>query len=182
MGGLAADVRGEAQHHAPVQLRRIAGRQIVADDDARLVEVAQFGLGLQPQQIVQDPPGHVAHIGGAFAQIVVFHRRQGGGIAFGDRVESVLGVDALLLNHADDLVQQRAVFQRQQVGVEDAALLGAHRRHDLALYLGNLGARLSQRRLQALDFPGQIFVRQLALNDIRPGAIQDDDFPAANPG
>ena len=37
--GLAADVRGEAQHVFPVQLRGLGRRQIVRNDDARLDEM-----------------------------------------------------------------------------------------------------------------------------------------------
>ena len=95
----------------------------MADDDARLLEVAQVGLLLQAQQVVQDARGHVAHVGGALAQVFVLDGGQGGGVTLGDGVEGVFGVDLFLLDDAHDLVKQRAVFEHEQVRVEDAAFL-----------------------------------------------------------
>ena len=53
-------------------------------------------------------------------------------------MERVFGVHLLLLDHSDDFVEQRAVFQHQQVGVEYAAFLGSHGFADLPLNLQNL--------------------------------------------
>ena len=69
------------------------GRQVVADDDARLRQMPQVGLVLAAQQIVQHPRGHVAHVGRAFAQIIVVDGGQRGGVALGDGVKGVLRVD-----------------------------------------------------------------------------------------
>ena len=124
----------------------------MADDDAGLLEVAQVRLLIQAQQIVQHARRHVAHIGGTLPQVVVLDGRQGGGVALGDHVERVLGVNLLLLDDAHDLVNQRAVFEHEQVGVEDAAFLGAHACAHLALNLQNLMAGLDQGFLQAIDF------------------------------
>ena len=154
--GLAADVRGKAEHVALVQLRGVGGRQVVADDDARLLEVAQIGFLLQAQQVVQHARGDVPHVGGALAQVIVLDGRQRRGVALGDGVEGVFGVDLLLLDHAHDLVDQRAVFEHQQVRVEDAAFLGAHAFADLALDFQDLVAGLDQRPFEAVDFFGQL--------------------------
>ena len=152
--GLAADIGGKAEHVALVQLRGVGRRQVVADDDARLLEVAQVDLLVQAEQIVQHARGDVAHVGGAFAQVIVLDGRQRGGVALGDGVEGVFGVDLLLLDHAHDFVEQRAVFQHQQVRVEDAAFLGAHALADLALDFEDLVPGLDQRAFQPVDFLG----------------------------
>ena len=170
------------EHVALVQLRRVRGRQVVADDDARLLEVAQVRFLLQAQQIVQHARRHVAHVGGALPQVIVLDGRQGGGVALGDGVEGVLGVDLLLLDDAHDLVDQRAVFEHEQVGVEDAAFLGAHAFADLALDLQDLVAGLDQGLLQAIDFLGQRGVGQLQLGDGRTGAAQHENLPTAYSG
>ena len=115
----------------------------------------------RPSRLFSTRVGHVAHIGGALAQVFVLDGGQGGGVAFGDGVEGVLGVDLLLLDHAHDLVEQRAVFQHQQMGVEDAAFLGAHAFAHLALDFENLVPGLDQRLLQAIDLLGQLRVGQL---------------------
>ena len=44
MRSLAADIRGEAEHELPVQLRRGGGIQIITDDDARLGDFLEVDL------------------------------------------------------------------------------------------------------------------------------------------
>ena len=98
----------------------------MADNDAGLLEMPQFSLFLQAQQIVQHARRHVPHVGGALSQVFVLDGGQGGGVAFGNRVEGMLRVNLLLLDNAQHLVQQRAVFEHQQMRIEDAAFLRAH--------------------------------------------------------
>ena len=105
-----------------------------------------------------------------------------GGVAFGDGVEGVFGVDLLLLDHPHHLVEQRAVFEHQQMRVEDAAFLGAHAFAHLALHLQNLVPGLDQRLLQTIDLFGQVLVRHVQLRDARAGPAQHEDLPAAYSG
>ena len=182
--GLAADVGGEAQHVALVQLRGVGGRQVVADDDARLLEVAQVHLLLEAQQVVEDARGHIPHVGGPFPQVIVLDGGQRGRVALGDRVEGVFGVDLLLLDHPHDFVEQRAVLQHQQVRVKDAAFLGAHACADFALDLEELLAGLDQRPFQAVDLLRQLRLGQLRVCRCWAGARprhEDEPRPPGTP-
>ena len=105
-----------------------------------------------------------------------------GGVAFGDRVEGVFRVDLLLLDHPHHLVEQRAVFEHQQMRVEDAAFLGAHAFAHLALHFQNLVPRLDQGLLQAIDLFGQVRVRQTAVARWSGGPAQHENLPAAYSG
>ena len=87
-----------------------------------------------------------------------------------------------VLDHPHDFVEQGAVFQHQQVRVEDAAFLGAHAFADLALHLENLLPGLDQRPLQAVDLFRQLPVRQLPPGDGGAGPAQHEDLPAAHSG
>ena len=180
--GPAAHVRGEAQHLALVQLRRVGRRQVVADDDARLLEMPQVALLVHAEQIVEHADGDVAHVGRPFAQVIVLDGRQRRRVAFGDGVEGVLRVDLLRLDHAHDLVQQRAVLQHQQMRVEDAAFLGAHAFAHLALDLEDLLPGLHQRPLQPVDLFRQLRVGELAPGDGRTRPAEHEDLAAAHPG
>ena len=64
---LAADVGGESEHEFFVQLRRRGWTQIVADQDARLVQMVQVEGVADFEQVVEHAPGKVAQIGGALA-------------------------------------------------------------------------------------------------------------------
>ena len=179
---LLPNVGGKPENFALVELRRLGGRQVMADDNARLLEVAKIGFLFQAQQVVQDARRYVAHITGALSQILVFDGRQGGGVALGDGVEGVFGVDLLLPDNAHHLVEQGAIFQDEQMGVEDAAFLRPHADADLALDFENLLAGLHERLLQAVDFLGQLGLSQLQLGNAGTGASQYEDLPAAYTG
>jgi hypothetical protein len=85
--------------------------------------MAQIDFGLQPQQVVEHARGNVTHIGRPFTQIIVVDRGQRRGITFGDGVEGIFGDSLGFLEGAHDLVQQRAIFQHQQMRVKDTPFL-----------------------------------------------------------
>ncbi len=145
-------------------------------------EMAQIKGVLDFEQIVEHAPGEVAQIGGAFAQILVLHVRQRGDIALGHGMKGEIGVDLLLADEPDDLLDEHAVFEHQQVRVKDVRLRRAHAGDDAALHLGDLLAGFDERLLEAADFPGDFRFRQVAPRDDVPGAVQDKNLPAANAG
>ena len=179
--GLAADVRGEAEHQFSVQQRGGRGREIVADDDARFLELAQVGLIGPAQEIVQHTRGNIPHVGSPLAEILVVHRAERGGVFLGDLLESGLRVDPLFVDHAGDLVNQRRVLQHQQVRVEDAGVLGAHGLAHLALDLEDLLAGQDQRLFEALDFLRDFRLGNLVPRDVVAGLAQHDNSPRAHP-
>ena len=135
-----------------------------------------------PSRLLRTRDRDVAHVGGAFAQVIVVNGRQGRRVAFGDRVERVLRVDLLRLDDAHDLVEQRAVFQHEQMRVEDAAFLGAHAFADLALDVQDLLTGLHQRPLQPVDLLGQLRIGELAPGNRRTRPAEHEDLAAAHPG
>ena len=112
------------------------------------------------EEVVQDAGGDVAHVGGAFAKVIVANRLQGGRVPLGDLLEGLFDVDLLLFHQAGHLVDQGAVFQNQQVGVENAGVLRTHRLTDLALDVQNLLTGLNKRLFEPLPF-----VRQFGFGD-----------------
>ena len=180
--GLAADVGGKAEHEFFVQLRGGGRAQIVADQDARLVQMTQIKGVLDLEQIVEHARGEVAQIGGAFAQILVLHLRQRGDIALGHGMKGKIGVDLLLADEPDDLLDEHAVFEHQQVRVKNVRLRRAHAGGDAALHLGDLLAGFDERLLEAADLPGDFRVRQVAPRDGVPGAVQNKNLAAADAG
>ena len=79
-------------------------------------------------------------------------------------MKRVLGVYLLLLDVADDFVQQRAVLQHQQMRVKNAAFLRAHAGGDFLLDFQDLMAGLDERFFQ----PGN-FIRQLSFGNLTLG-------------
>ncbi len=154
----------------------------MADQNARLGDAAQVELAFHIEQVVQHARRQVAHVAGPFAQILVVHARQRGGVTFGHLVKGGLGVELLLRDHADDLVHQHPVLQHEQMRFKNIALLGAHVFDDLALHLGNLLAGLDQRFFKPGDLRRDLRVGQFVLGDDVAGAVQDENFPATNAG
>jgi hypothetical protein len=146
--GAAAAFSSEPEHHFFVEHRRRRRCQVFADDNARLLEVAQFGGVGTAQQIVQDPRCYIAHVRGTFAQVIIINRGQRGRVPFRDLLESVGNVHPFGVNHAGDFIDEGGVLQYQQVGVEDAGVVCTHRLPDLSLHLEDLMAGLDQCAFQ----------------------------------
>ena len=178
--GFAADVRGKAQHQFLVQLRGGGRAEVVADQDARFGEVMQVEGVLHLQQIVQHARRQVAHVGGALAEIFIVGREERLGVTLGNGVKGEFDVDLLLLDQADGFAHQGMVFEHQQMRLENVRLLRAQIFHHLALHLQDLLAGLDQRLFKPTGLPGHFVGRNLTLGDDVAGAMQHEDFPAAN--
>src|ERR1039458_1467554 len=93
-----------------------------------------------------------------------------------------IGVDLLLADEPDDLLDEHAVFEHQQVRVEDVRLRRAHAGDDAALHLDKLLAGFDERLLETADFPRDLRFRQLTPRDDVPGAMQDKNLLAPAEG
>ena len=175
----AADVGGKPQDLLLVQLGRDGRREVVADDDARFLEMLQVNVVRPPQQIVEHTLGDIAHVGGAFSEIIVLNCGQRGGVTLRHRVERIFDVDLLLLNHPDDFIQERAVFQHQQMRVKNAAVLSFHLGADLVLHFQNLLPGLGQCFFKAVQLLRQFRVAQLPLRHRDVRFAEHEDFPLA---
>ena len=114
--------------------------------------MAKIQLLLDIEQIVQHAAGEIAQVGGAFPEIFVLHRFQHGDIAVRGGVKGIVRIGFLLADDLDDLLDEHAVFEHQQVGVKDVRLGGTHRVGHAALHLGDLLAGAHQRVFEAFDF------------------------------
>ena len=183
VGRFTANVGGEAEHHFFVHRRGARGRQVVADEDARLGELAEVQPVLPAHEIVQDARGDIPHVGGAFSQIFVLQSAERGGVFFCDLLEGVFGGNLLVQDPSRDFLDERGVFEHEQVRVEDAGFSGAESLVDLALDFEDLLARLGQGLFEAADLLRHFLLRNIApQHRIVLSVAQDENFPTANPG
>lgn len=119
----------------------------------------------------------------AFAEVFVGDGGEGGGVFFGDLVEGVFGGDLFPVDELRHLVDQRRVFEDEQVRVENAGVLRAHALTDLALDLENLVAGLGEGLLEPAQLPGQFRLGEFAAGDGGViGPVEDKDFSTADAG
>ncbi len=175
---LAADVGDEAEDKFFVQLRRHGRAQIVADEDAWLVQMLQVKGVFDLQQVVQHAAGEVAQVGGALAEVFVLDGFQHGDVAVGRGVKGEVGVRLLFADDLDDLLDEHPVFEHQQVRVKNVRLVGAHRLGDAALDLGDLLAGADERLLEALHLG--LDVGHFAARDDVARLVQDQHLAPAH--
>ena len=95
-------------------------------------------------------------------------------------MKSVFSIDLLFLDDTRHFIEQRAIFQNQQMRVKNAAFLGAHFLTHLFLYFQNLLARLHECLLQTIDFFGQASLRNRLPGNDRVTWSQHEDFAPAH--
>ncbi len=105
--------------------------------------------------------GDILDIHDAFAQIGIIDLAERLAVLFRDLVEDVLDVVALLFEIAQHLVNQCAVFDHEEMRVEDAGILGANGIRDSLLDLQELGTGGDEGGFKARDFLRKLLVRNL---------------------
>ncbi len=123
----------------------------MADDNTGFLQVSEVDLFVPPHEVVQHPRRNVAHVRRPLAEVFVLDRAERFGVLIRHLLKGELGRDFFLGDDAVDLVDQRRIFQHQQMGVEYAGVLGAHALIYLALNFENLPSGLHQGLLQTLD-------------------------------
>ena len=114
------------------------------------------GLGRFALQISNDPARDILNIERAFAQIRIVDFAQRFGVIARHFLKNPFHVAALALQPAQHLIDQRSVFDDQQVRIKNGRVLGADRFGDLLLHLEDLHSRLNKRGLEARDFVADI--------------------------
>src|ERR1043166_5420307 len=94
-------------------------------------------------------------------------------------MKGVFGVYFVLLDDAKDFIQQRAVFQNEQVGVKNANSLCAHAFTDLPLRLQNLLACLNEGFLEPIDLFRDSGLGYRTPDDVWPNSIQNKNLASA---
>ena len=110
------------------QAHRLAGQDLVGDEDDRLVAVGRAFRGTGPgrlrRQVRADPRDHVADVGHPLAEVVVLDPGEGRGVILKDRLQCRERRQVLDLDQVVDLGQQRLVVDDLQVAPEDLASAG----------------------------------------------------------
>ena len=89
--GFSADIRGEALHQIAIELGGLGGGKIVPHQNERLGEVTEILLPAAGE-VGHHARGHVADIGGAFAEKFILHRVEGLHVFFRHLVKGKLHV------------------------------------------------------------------------------------------
>ncbi|MPN31429.1 hypothetical protein SDC9_178903 [bioreactor metagenome] len=66
-------------------------------------------------------------------------------------MKSVLGIDPVLRNDANDFINKRTVLKHKQVSVKNAPLLCSHGPVDPSLHIENLVPGLNKRSFKSSD-------------------------------
>jgi hypothetical protein len=155
--------------------------EIVSDNDAWLFEFAKIQTIGVTGQLAEDAGDDVAHITGAFAEVLIIYFSEGGGVTFADELKGLLGVDLIFANRFDGFLDEHGIFEDHEVSIEDAALLGADAIGDLALDFLDLLTGSQQRLLETGNFRREFYVRQMAVGNFMVVFIENKNLATANP-
>ncbi len=89
-------------------------------------------------EIPHHPPGHVLDVERALAQVGIVDLAQGLGVMRCHPLENEFDVAQVRLQLAQDFVDQRPVFDHEQVGIENSRVLRSDGLSDLFLHLEDL--------------------------------------------
>ena len=193
MGSLASLFGGKAKDERAVDGRGVGRGEVPRDDDVRFV----FG-GDGARRLPEEVPDHAARdvldIHDALAKVGIVDGSERAAILLRHLVEGVFDIVTLVFEIAEDLVDQRAVFDDEKMRVKDAGILGADRVRDTLLDFKKLGASGDESGLETRDLlgkflrgdraKGDFLVVQPVDNDLEHGrcpALQElpeNEFPA----
>jgi len=179
--GLAADIRGKAENELAIELRRVAGRQIVRQQNVRRQDTAMRQT-LLAEKIVDHAPADIVNVHRALAQVGIINIGECLRIAVRDLLEDVFDIQLVALKRPQHFVDQRAIFDHQQVRVEDARVLRANGFGDPLLHIDDLPARLNQRRFETGNLPGDLALLDSAHRWILVLRPVHEDSPAGDAG
>ena len=121
-----------------VKLGRGRGQQLFRDDDRVRRHTPRVRRAAQGDE---QAARHVFDVGTAFAQVVVFDLFIDGEQAVGGDAHGPFGVGAFAADVSFNFVEQLAVFEHEQVRVEDVGVLRAEREFGALLDAEQLPAR-----------------------------------------
>ena len=120
----AARLQAQAQNHRGVEALDLGRSQIVRREDGR--RARQLHRAALTREPAQHPCRHVRHIRRPCAQVGVRESAQAAGQSGGFRLPGGLRGHPVRRQHARDSVNQLRVFEEQQLGIENAGLIGAN--------------------------------------------------------
>ena len=150
VAGAAALFRDKGEHAAVMQAGGVGRSQVARGDDMGLGGLPDaFGLGAE--QLIEHAARHVPDVRRPLAQEVVVHLLEDLDVALGDFLEAELDVEAAAADFLADVIDERDVFEDEQVRVEDRGLGFVELAGDVVAQLGDLLTGRQQGGLQATD-------------------------------
>ena len=151
VGSAAAQIGRQAEHEFAVHRRGIRWRDVVRHQDMGLGQ-RQKRLRRLPLKVSNNPARHVLDVDGALTQVGIVDLAQGIGIMVRHLLKDEFHIAQIRLELAQDFIDQRSIFDHEQVCVENTGILGPDRFRDPLLHFKNLGPRLDQRGFESPDF------------------------------
>ena len=145
----AAGFGGKRVHALRIEARRLAGGEILGDDDERPRSIAKL-LAPLPQQLGQHAFFHIQNVGGAAGEAMVGAERcKSLGEPLDHLADGRFGRQALIANEHLGFARDGGAFQELGMSAENVANLSAKFVGDGLLVLARLAGRRRQRLLQA---------------------------------
>ena len=133
-------------------------------------------------EIADDAAGDVVDIEGALAEVGVVYLGEGLGVAIGDLGEDVLDVEAIALEGAEDFIDEGAIFDDEEVGIEDGGIVGADGDGDFLLKLEDLLAGGEESAFEALDLVWDVIFRDAMVRGLLVVRAMVEDGAAGDAG
>ncbi len=160
----------EAGHALACHLRDLAGRQLLGDDDHPRGRVAQT-LRLATHQRFEHAANDEADVAGALSDVRVVHRLEDLLKPPPLALDRPFGVQAEVPDVRLGRDDQRRIFQKEELRVEDRA--NEPRALDAAADLLELAAGLAKRASQSIDLAVDVLRGDLMFGNHDPLAAQD---------
>ena len=181
MGGAASEVRCDAEDAMPVHRRRVRGCEIVGDKNVRFTWKRHrfWRLSLQ---IANDAAHDILNVQGAFAQIRIVDFAQCLCVAAGDFLEDRFDLDQIGLKLAQDFVDQRSIFDHEQMGIENPRVFCPNGFRNPLLHLENLHSRLHESGFETRNFGANLRGVDFIADDFLKFVAHDLHNAASNSG
>ncbi len=161
MAGRTADLGDDPGDRQLAQAHRLAGQELVCDQDDRLVPVPGIarGIGMADGlagQVRADPQDHVPDIGHPLPEEILLDPRELRRIALHDRLKGGQGGHLLVFDEVVDPGQQRRVVDDLQVALEDLGRGVAQLLGDLLDQGFQVGRRVGHGPVEPLNLVGDL--------------------------
>ena len=140
-----------------------------------VVEFVEVFAGFA-EEVADDAAGYVFDVDDAFLEVGVVDGGEGAAIFFGDLVENEFAVVKVALEAAEGFVDEGAVFDDEEVGVEDGGVGGPDGAGDFLLNTEEFLTGGDEGGLAAGDFAGDVLRGDVAEGDFFFVLPADGDF------
>ncbi len=173
VAGPAADIGGETQDLRPVQAGRLAGRQVVCDDDDRLGQGAE-ALAAGADEVPEEPFLDVVNVRDALGHVPVGQVEELLGVPLQDGRDGVLGGVVLALDQFADFLGDAGIGQQGVLDVEDGAEFLADVADDPLPQVADLGHGPVDGALEPGEFVLDLVGLDAAAGNTELFAVQND--------